>query len=57
MLCYVSSGARAGELLAIGAAGVDWAACRIHVVSKGSWLRQVVPVSPEALHYLACYLD
>ncbi|MFI6367649.1 tyrosine-type recombinase/integrase [Nocardia sp. NPDC050630] len=57
LLCYVSSGARAGELLAIGIADVDWAGCRVYVVSKGTWLRQAIPVSPEALRYLACYLD
>ncbi|MGW0248357.1 tyrosine-type recombinase/integrase [Nocardia goodfellowii] len=57
LLCYVSSGARAGELLAVGIGDVDWAGARIYVVSKGTWLRQPIPVSAEALRYLAKYLD
>ncbi|MGW0252626.1 tyrosine-type recombinase/integrase [Nocardia goodfellowii] len=57
LLCCVSSGARAGELLAVGIGDVDWAGARIYVVSKGTWLRQPVPVSAEALRYLAKYLD
>ncbi|MFF0530738.1 tyrosine-type recombinase/integrase [Nocardia amikacinitolerans] len=57
LLCYVSSGARANELLAIGVGDIDWPGGRIYVVSKGTWLRQSVPVSAEALRYLALYLD
>jgi integrase len=53
---YVSSGARASELLGIGLEDVDWSRQVIFVVSKGSRLRQAVPVSPEALRYLASYL-
>jgi len=53
---YVSSGARASELLGIGLEDVDWSAQLIYVVSKGSRLRQAVPVSPEALRYLVLYL-
>ena len=49
LACYVSSGARASELLGIGLEDVDWARQVIFVVSKGSRLRQAVPVSPEAL--------
>jgi len=53
---YVSSGARASELLGIGVDDVDWAGQVIYVVSKGSGRRQPVPVSPEALRYLVLYL-
>jgi integrase len=53
---YVSSGARASELLGISLADVDWGGQLIHVVSKGTRLRQAVPVSPESLRYLALYL-
>ncbi|WP_329474942.1 site-specific integrase [Kribbella sp. NBC_01484] len=56
LACYVSSGARASELLGIGLEEVDWARQVIFVVSKGSRLRQAVPVSPEALRYLVSYL-
>jgi integrase len=55
--CYVTSGARASELLGVGLGDVDWQTGRLWVVSKGTRLRQAVPVSPEALAYLAAYLD
>ncbi len=54
---YVSSGARAGELLDLRLEHVDWAGKRIWVVSKGSRVLQEVPASPEAFGYLAVYLD
>lgn len=54
---YVSSGARASELLGVRAEDVDWANQRIWVVSKGSRLRQPIPASPESFVYLARYLD
>ncbi|MFH9425486.1 tyrosine-type recombinase/integrase [Streptomyces sp. NPDC017529] len=57
LACYVSSGARATELLGVGLADVDWQKGRLWVVSKGTRDRQPVPVSPEALAYLAAYLD
>jgi integrase len=57
LLFYVSSGARAGELLAIRLADVDWSEQRIYVVSKGTRLRQPVPASPKAFLLLAAYLD
>ncbi|MEV0804707.1 tyrosine-type recombinase/integrase [Kribbella sp. NPDC050281] len=53
---YVSSGARASELLGIGLTDVDWGRQLIHVVSKGTRLRQSVPVSPESLRNLTRYL-
>jgi site-specific recombinase XerD len=53
---YVSSGARASELLGIGLEDVDWSRQLLYVVSKGSRLRQPVPVSPAGLRYLVAYL-
>ncbi len=57
LACYVSSGTRASELLGVRLADVDWHGGKLWVVSKGTRLRQPVPVSPEALAYLAAYLD
>jgi integrase len=53
---YVSSGARASELLGITVEDVDWAGQLIYVVSKGTRLRQPVPASPDAFRYLGRYL-
>lgn len=57
LLFYVSSGARASELLKLTLADVDWAGLRIWVVSKGTRLREAVPADPQAFVYLARYLD
>jgi integrase len=57
LACYVSSGARASELLGIRLPDIDWQSGKLWVVSKGTRVRQPVPVSPEALAYLAGYLD
>ena len=57
LCCYVSSGARASELLGVELSDVDWQHGRLWVVSKGTRARQPVPVSPEALAYLAAYFD
>lgn len=57
LACYVSSGARASELLGVGLSDIDWQKGQLWVVSKGTRERQPVPVSPEALAYLAAYLD
>ncbi|MGH2367889.1 MAG: tyrosine-type recombinase/integrase [Chloroflexota bacterium] len=54
---YVSSGARATELLGLRLEHVDWAGKRIWIVSKGSRLLEAIPASPEAFAYLALYLD
>jgi integrase len=54
--CYVSSGARASELLGVTLEDVDWAGQLLYVVSKGSRLRQPVPASPDAFRYLGRYL-
>jgi integrase len=53
---YVSSGARASELLGVTLDDVDWAGQLFYVVSKGSRLRQPVPASPDAFRYLGSYL-
>jgi integrase len=54
---YVSSGARATELLELIGKHVDWGRQRIWVVSKGSREVSMVPGSPEAFGYLARYFD
>lgn len=54
---YVSSGARAAELLGVGMDDIDWAGQRIWVVSKGSRARQAIPASPQAFVFLGRYLD
>jgi len=53
---YVSSGARASELLGVRLEDVDWAGQLFYVVSKGTRLRQPVPASPDAFRYLGSYL-
>ena len=53
---YVSSGARASELLGVTLEDVDWGGQLIYVVSKGTRLRQPVPASPDAFRYLGRYL-
>ncbi|MET9324738.1 tyrosine-type recombinase/integrase [Streptomyces sp. NPDC003038] len=57
VLLYVSSGARAGELLGVAPADIDWPGQIVHVISKGTRLREPVPVSPQALVVLAAYID
>jgi integrase len=54
---FVSSGARAAELLGLAVEDLDWAGQRIWVISKGTRARQMVPASPQAFVYLARYLD
>ncbi|MEU0837553.1 site-specific integrase, partial [Streptomyces sp. NPDC005969] len=54
---YVSSGARAEELLGVGIGDLDWPGRRVYVISKGSRERQPVPASPQAFMRLARYLD
>jgi integrase len=53
---YVSSGARASELLGIGLEDIDWASQLVYVISKGTRERQAVPASPDAFRYLGGYL-
>nr|WP_254679012.1 site-specific integrase [Arthrobacter sp. 24S4-2] len=54
--CFVSSGARADELLGAQLNDVDWANQRLSVISKGSRERRWVPLSPEAMTWLGRYL-
>jgi integrase len=54
---YVSSGARASELLGLVLERVDWAGQRIWVASKGSGVLEPVPASPQAFTLLALYLE
>jgi integrase len=54
---YVSSAARASELLGLLGGRVDWAGQRIWVISKGTRVLEALPASPEAFRYLAWYLD
>lgn len=53
---YVSSGARASELLGVGLEDIDWPGQLIYVISKGSRVRQPIPASPNAFRYLGRYL-
>jgi integrase len=53
---YVSSGARATELLGLRVEHVDWAGQRIWVVTKGTRLLEPVPASGHAFTLLAAYL-
>ncbi len=57
MAAFVSSGTRAAELLTVMAGDLDWAGQRVWVVSKGSRERRMASLSPEALFWLARYLD
>jgi len=56
LACYVSSGARAEELLNLHLEDIDWAGQRMSISSKGPRGRRVVPLSPEALTWLSAYL-
>lgn len=57
LACYVSSGARASELLGVRLEDVDWSAARLWVITKGTGQRDPVPASPQAFAYTAAYLD
>jgi integrase len=57
LACYVSSGARASELLGMHAEHVDWAGQRLWVVTKGTRLLEPVPASPLAFTLLALYFE
>lgn len=52
---YVSSGARASELLRLRGEHVDWAGKRIWLIAKGARRPTPVPASPEAFRLLAIY--
>lgn len=57
LACYVSSGARASELLALLVENIDWHGMRIWVARKGTDTLTAVPISPEAAVLLAAYLN
>lgn len=57
LACYVSSGARASELLALRAEDIDWQGMVLWVIRKGSGALSGVPFSPEAAVLLAAYLS
>lgn len=57
LLFYVSSGARASELLAITIEDVDWGGLRIWVCTKGSLAREDIPADPRAFVFLARYFE
>jgi integrase/recombinase XerD len=52
----VSSAARAGELLAVRAADVDWGNQLVRVYRKGTGAAQWLPASPDAFTWLRLYL-
>ena len=54
---YVSSGARASELLGITLGDIDWSGQQLYVITKGTDLREPVPASPQGFLLLAAYLD
>lgn len=53
---YLSSGARASELLGLRHMDVDWGDQTIAVVSKGWRTREVIPAAPDAFVWLRLYL-
>lgn len=54
---FLSTGARASELLGVTGDRVDWTRQQLWVISKGTRALQPVPTSPEALRSLAAYFD
>lgn len=54
---FLSTGARASELLGVNGDRVDWTRQQLWVISKGTRALQPVPTSPEALRLLAVYFD
>jgi integrase len=54
---YLSTGARASELLGMRGKDVDWGNQSIGVVSKGTRAYQWVPASPDSLTWLRLYLS
>lgn len=54
---YLSTGARASELLGMRGRDVDWGNQSIAVVSKGNRAYQWVPTSPDSLNWLRLYLN
>ena len=56
LACYVSSGARAEELLGMRCGDIDFAAQTITVVGKGTRAHQEVPASADAFVWIRLYL-
>ena len=56
LACYVSSGARASELLELRSEDIGWQEMVLRVPCKGSDVLTAVPISPEAAVLLAAYL-
>lgn len=54
---FLSTGARASELLGVTGDRVDWTRQQLWVMSKGTRALQPVPTSPEGLRLLAIYFD
>lgn len=54
---FLSTGARASELLGVTGDRVDWTRQQLWVISKGTRSLQPVPASPEALRLLAAYFE
>lgn len=54
---YLSTGARASELLGMSGRDVDWGNQAIGVISKGTRAYQWVPASPDSLTWLRLYLS
>lgn len=54
---FLSTAARASELLGVRGDRVDWTRQQVWVISKGTRAVQPVPASPEALRLLAIYFD
>lgn len=52
---FVSSGARASELLGLRGSDVDWGRQRIRVIRKGTHVEQWLPASPDAFVLLGRY--
>lgn len=53
---YLSTGARANELLGMTGKDIDWGNQAIGVISKGTRAYQWVPASPDSLTWLRLYL-
>src|SRR5258708_12345537 len=49
---YVSSGARASELLAIGLEDIDWPGQLVYVITKATRIRHPAPPPPNPFRYL-----
>lgn len=53
---YISSGARASELLGMRCGDLDFGRQTISVIGKGTRARQIIPASPDAFVWIRLYL-